>query len=262
MTKTILILLTVYVFSFTSFGQDKQIFIPSLDKKVLMPFIFKNSTFNERDETKWKPAMPHTMEDIVSDDGHCYTHYDTLIYFKGKDHIRGNFTNRASVVFSTSQYRQGTKMDCHVCAPVLGLATFTKTDNSNWRLDQFHPLLNAHGGFGERGKLSVERFSKDLFCLKVLDHYMNHGYYSEYTTYYSLSGRHNIILEFESYATNDGTDDNAIYHRTTKLQKQTGTPLFLELVTVNEEGGAKMIKKYQYTNIAEAFELSDSKKNK
>lgn len=206
--------------------------------------------------------MPLKMEDILSDDGNCYTCYDTLIYFKGKDPITGNLIDRASVVLSTSQYQQGTKMECHVCAPVIGLATFTKIANNNWKLDQFHPLIKAQGGFGERGKLSVERFSEELFCLKVKDHYMGQGYYSEYTTYYSLSGRHKIILEFESYATNDGTVDNPVYHRTTKLRKHAGMPLLLDLVTVNQESGTTTLKKYQFSNTSEVFELSGSKEKK
>lgn len=253
--KMNLLFLILFLLTIISYAQQKDPAFSSLDKKTIMPLLFKNGSFNARGEYGWKPSMALKMEEFVSDDGNCYTQSDTLIYFKGKDPASGLPASRASVVFTTSPYHQGTKMDCHVCAPVIGLATFTKNNQGSWRLDQFHPLMKAHGEFGIFGKLKMERFSDDLFCLKVIDHYSGQGNYGEYTTLYSLSGQHNIVLEFESYATNDGTAENDIYHRTTRIRKQGGVPLSLDLITVSEENKATTHKKYRYSKTTEAFEL-------
>ena len=219
-----------------------------------MSRLFPGATFNDRQEAVWKTDSTDNDRLPVSSDGFCYTQLDTLIIFKDKNLVRKTSIERAAVVFITSGYQDNELDNCHACSPAIGVATFTRTANRMWKLDQFKKYLTSHGVWGKRGKLGVERFCDQLFCLKLVAKYYGQGNTEGIVSYFSLSGNINEVLAYQSLSSNDGAVENGFLEETT-LEKLPGDGCTVELTTRRDVPESVKKKIYRYSETNKIFEL-------
>ena len=238
----------------TAYSQQSGQLFKSLDKKELLTGLFSGAAFNDRQEAVWKPDSTENVRLPVSSDGYCYTRLDTFIYFKDKNLIHRSKIERAAIVFITSRYHENELDNCHVCSPAIGVATFSKTANRMWKLDQFKKYVTSHGTWGKHGKLGVERFSDDLFCMKLDAEYYGQGNTEGIISYFSLSGKINEVLTYISHSSNDGAVENGYLEETT-LQTLHGEVSTVELTTHRDVPESIKKKIYRYSATKGIFEL-------
>ena len=219
-----------------------------------MSRLFSGATFNDRQEAVWKTDTTDNVRLPISSDGFCYTRLDTLILFKDKNRVHKTSIERAAVVFITSRYQDNELDNCHACSPAIGVATFTKTANKMWKLDQLKKYVTSHGVWGKRGKLGVERFCDQLFCLKLIAKYYGQGNTEGFVSYFSLSGNINEVLAYQSHSSNDGAVENGFMEETT-LEKLPGEGCQVELTTRRDVPESVKKKIYRYSETNKVFEL-------
>ena len=219
-----------------------------------MSRLFSGATFNDRQEAVWKTDTTDNVRLPISSDGFCYTRLDTLILFKDKNRVHKTLIERAAVVFITSRYQDNELDNCHACSPAIGVATFTKTANKMWKLDQLKKYVTSHGVWGKRGKLGVERFGDQLFCLKLIAKYYGQGNTEGFVSYFSLSGNINEVLVFQSHSSNEGAVENG-YREQTTLAKLPGKVSTIELTTRRDAPPGVTKKIYRYSEATKVFEL-------
>lgn len=219
-----------------------------------MSRLFSTATFNERQEAVWITDTTDNIRLPVSSDGFCYTQFDTLILFKDKNRVHKTPVERAAVVFITSGYQDNELDNCHACSPAIGVATFTRIASRMWKLDEFKKYVTSQGAWGKRGKLGVERFSDQLFCLKLVAKYYGQGNKEGIVSYFSLSGNINEVLSYQSYSSNDGAVENGFVEETT-LEKLPGEGCTVELTTRRNVPESVKKKIYRYSETNKVFEL-------
>ena len=251
--KRLLFIALTFMTSMAFSQQHGQLF-KTLDKKELMPKLFSDAKFNDRQEVVWKPDSLDNARLPVSSDRNCYTRLDTLIRFKDKNLVHKNLEERVAVVFTTSRYQENELDNCHACAPAIGIATFTKTANKMWRLDHFKKYITSQGVWGKRGKLGVERFGDDLFCLKLDAEFYGQGNTEGIISYFSLSGMLNEVLAYQSHSSNEGAVENG-YREQTTLAKLPGKVSTIELTTRRDVPPGVTKKIYRYSETTKVFEL-------
>ena len=250
----ILLFVALSLLASTAFSQQPGQLFKSLDKKELMSKLFSGSTFNDRQEIVWKPDSVDNVRLPVSSDGNCYTRLDTFIRFKDKNLVRKILVERVAIVFTTSRYQENERDNCHACAPAIGIATFTKTANKAWKLNYFKKYITSQGVWGKRGKLGVERFGDDLFCLKLDAEFYGQGNTEGVISYFSLSGMLNEVLVFQSHSSNEGAVENG-YREQTTLAKLPGKTITIELTTRRDAPPSVTKKIYRYSEATNVFEL-------
>ncbi len=134
-------------------GQDN-ISLAVFDNKTILKKLFDTKLVKNNNEVLWKPNYYERMNFQVSKDGYCHTIVDTLINY--------NSTHKL-IVFSTTSEEYG----CHVCAPTISVATFSKDEKGVWSLNFFQKMFRQFGSFGETGSYGVEKLGSDFYCLKL-----------------------------------------------------------------------------------------------
>jgi hypothetical protein len=254
--KSIIFVIYLSFLASITFGQERVQLFKSLDKKELISRLFSLSTYNSRQEAVWKPDSLDNPHLPVSSDGFCYTKLDTFIFFKDKNPVKRSMIEKVAVVFVTSRYQDDELDNCHACAPAIGVATYTKTASGMWKLDQFNKFVASHGSWGKRGKMGVERFCDALFCLKLEANFYGQGNTEGIVSYFSLSGKINEVLSFQSHVSNDGAVEHGFLETTTltKIPETKGCTLELTTSRDNPQSVKKRIYRYSPTN--EIFELT------
>ena len=154
---------------------------------------------NSENEALWKPNFSEKINNLVSDDGFCHTILDTVMYYSVyEDHY-------ALIVFSTFKYDNGLRESCHVCAPIIGLATFKRTLDTNWELNKFQKNFMFDGSYGKRNKLDLIKLGDYRYCLTCSGGYGNNGSFESWVQYYSLEedDDFNVVFSYSKYISDE-----------------------------------------------------------
>lgn len=213
-----------------------------------MSRLFDHPSFNSKQEALWKPNYSERINMPVSDDGFCHTVLDTTLYYTS-----GN-EKQAVLIFATYQYQTGVRTSCHVCSPLLSIATFRQADNKNWSIEQFKKDFIGMGAWGDRlGRLRIEKLGDDFYCLKVQSAVDgNQGYERGITSYYSLNSydRLDEVFSFVYYDSNEGALEEGkgfTKETTMKLIPTADSYFCIELRTKLSGGKNTVIKKYKFS---------------
>ena len=228
-------------------GQDER-FFSHLDYKIVMSSLFDNATFNSMQEALWKPNYSERINMPVSDDGFCHTVLDTTLYYSSASE------KHAVLIFATYEYHNGIRTSCHVCSPLLSIATFRQEDNKSWIIEQFKKDFIGLGAWGKKlGQLSIEKLGTDFYCLKVKSAiYGNQGYESGVTSFYSLNSYEqlNEVFSFVYFDSNEGAMEEgkgSTKETSIKLIPNAGSYFDIVLITNRSSAKNMITKKYKYS---------------
>ena len=247
------VLLFVTWLSLIALNSDESNF-QNLDSKTVLSRLFDNPTFNSKQEALWQPNYSERINMPVSDDGFCHTVLDTALYYTS-----GN-EKQAVLIFATYQYQTGVRTSCHVCSPLLSIATFRQEDNKGWSIEQFKKEFIGMGAWGDRlGRLGIEKLGDDFYCLKVQSAVDgNQGYERGITSYYSLNSydRLNEVFSFVYYDSNEGAmEDGKGYTEETSLKVMPEEDSYFGIELSSKRTDRKLIvkKKYKYSEEEERY---------
>lgn len=243
-----IVFLSLFIlFAFVASGQNDRSF-RSLDSKVVISRLFDNVNYSNNQEALWEPNFSEKLNMPVSDDGFCHTRMDTTMFYTSGE------VKQAVIIFATYEYRNGVKVSCHVCAPMLSIATFSKEENGSWKILQFKKDFIGMGAWGEKlGRLGIERLGVDFYCLKVKSAvYGNQGYERGTCNYYSLNWYEQFreVFSYVYYDSNEGAveEGKGFTEETTIKIHQTDNEFFgIELISKRKDRKTPVLKKYRYS---------------
>lgn len=233
---------------FLGFLNPDETVFQRLDYKTVILRLFDKVTFDSNQEALWMPNYAERLNMPVSEDGFCHTVLDTTLYYTSENE------KHALLVFGTYQYQNGVRTSCHVCSPLLSIATFRQENNKSWRIEGFKKDFVGLGAWGKRlAHLEIENLGADFYSLKVQSAvYGNQGYERGVISLYSLNSydQFNEIFSFVYYDSNEGAieDGKGYTDKTTMKITPTADGYFgIELSTKRSGGKNTVIKKYKYS---------------
>ena len=159
-------------------AQEAVLSIEVFEPEILLGTLFESDKYSQEKGIAWQPGIEEQTQFVVSDDGLCYTTIDTIAFFTTG--IREALEEHALVLFSTNSYFGGELSTCHACAPQMGAALFTRSDNggeeSVWNLINFRKFLGFFGAWGEPGSVGIVKIGPSRFALEISSEYTGQGY--------------------------------------------------------------------------------------
>lgn len=163
----------------------------SIDNLSALAKLFDNSVI-KNNQILWTPGYEDmaAFSNIISNDSLCHTIIDTTLIFD----------NVHFVIFRTDQYEENIKADCHVCAPIVGIASFEKIGDE-FRIKHFKKNVFTTGSFGEYGQLEINSLCVPVF--KVKSGWTGTGAEIEHEIYFDL-GDFSKLFHITTFSSNGG----------------------------------------------------------
>jgi hypothetical protein len=150
-----LLSLAVVMLSCRNNGTDR-VSIESLDSQTLFPTLF-----NAADSSGWCTWKPGAREIndtlILSADGRCHTHLDTVFTYTDGASLN------AVIILGTYNFTALGIDDCHACAVTVSIAVARKEESGRWNILHFVKNFGLHGSWGHLPGFRIARFGKQYF---------------------------------------------------------------------------------------------------
>ena len=208
----------------------------TIDSLSAISRLFDNAVI-KNNQILWVPGYQDLgiFSDLISRDSLCHTTIDTTI-------IEGNCYY---VFFRTDQYEKNIKADCHVCSPIMGIASFDK-NGDHFTLRNFQKNVFRTGGFGEYGQVEIDNLCQSAF--KVTSGWTGTGSEIDYEIYYNINDFSKLFY-LTTFSSNGGMFEKGQpnYHETVKsITNKTDTSFVIETTKLSFDSlGKKTEVKYK-----------------
>jgi hypothetical protein len=209
--------------------KEKVISLSVMNRDLVFKTVFGTTKVDANNEVIWNykntTALTDDQKLVLSVDGQFHTALDNIFYYTD------NGVESAVAILFTYKYEVGDnnkvlRAACHMCAPYLGLATFSKQADGNWKLLNSTPLHVSTGSFGNKPGYKFRNLGKDLDALVITSGYGNQGQYEEGVSYLAVN---NVIyltyvLNYTSAESYDGGFSEKGAYSINKEAFETDTP--------------------------------------
>lgn len=208
--------------------KEKVISLSVMNRDLIFKTVFGTTKVDANNEVVWNYKNNTATDDqklVLSVDNQFHTALDNIFYYTD------NGIESAVAILFTYKYEIGEnnkvmRAECHMCAPGLGLATFSKQADGNWKLFNSTPLHASIGSFGNKPDYKFRNLGKDLDVLVITSGYGNQGQYEEGVSYLSVNNVRYMtnVLNFTSAESYDGGFSEKGAYSNTKEAFETDTP--------------------------------------
>lgn len=234
-------------------ASEKEVDATIMNKDLIFKSLFGRIDVDANNEILWKFKSNVSLDDIkqhaFSEDNFFHTSLDNIFYFSDND------KESVLAVLFTYKYvlsedkKKFIRADCHMCNPVMGIATFTKETDGKWKLFNNTILAIAAGSFGEKPKYSFQNLGKNMDVLVINDGYGNQGKYDEYVNYVAVNNVDYLksIFNYSSIDSYDGGwDEKKAYLISQTSVESTSSNSAYKIITLKKKKNDKLLSNETY----------------
>ena len=147
--------------------------VPPNEKIIEMTMqLFEAEALDLQKGVKWRPYGPEAEQMNVSDDGYCYTKFDTALLLD-RSRVSDGFDARLVLLFNTKRFEGNTPVSCDTCSPVLSIASYD-LEGDDLQFVGFQKWVNAGGEWGAPPMREVMQLGDNEYGLLLQESWI-HG---------------------------------------------------------------------------------------
>ena len=205
----------------TTIQPDKAVELPTLqlkdpDPANVLPALFPKGTYDATDQTIiWMPEGEAAKNMFPKDgQGNSTMVLQTLS-------VTGNTPKKVMVLNTYTLDKNGDRLTCHACAPMMGRAVFSREADGSWILTAWNPAMGEYGANGKPYDRTLIQIGNEKYALQVSGGFSAQGQSLANAWFYGLDNAQ-LIWEVQTLQSNEFIIDGRIL-----LEKLNTTISFL-----------------------------------
>lgn len=170
--------------------KEKVISMSVMNRDLVFKTVFGTTKVDANNEVIWNYKNPASLTDeqklSLSVDGQFHTALDNIFYYTDNG-VESALAVLFTYKYEVSENNKVMRSECHMCAPALGIATFSKQPDGNWKLFNSTPLQTPTGSFGNKPDYKFKNLGPDMDVLTITFGYGNQGQYEESVSYMAVN---------------------------------------------------------------------------
>ncbi len=177
-----------------------------LEAANVLPVLFPNGTYVAKDQTtNWMPEGEAAKNMFPKDGlGNSTMVLQTLS-------VAGSTPRKVMVMNTYTLDKNGARLTCHACAPMMGMAVFSSEAGGSWRLTAWNPAMGEYGANGKPYDRKLTRIGKENFALQISGGFSAQGQSLANAWFYGLDNAQ-LIWEALTLQSNEFIIDGKILY--------------------------------------------------